>query len=181
MTQKRLQPSCVADVNPGQQPDCNRCGEQLSGWLLCAVPWTNLVENPTMMGFFQKPDCSQSQLPRQLHPSASSTLQVNSSPCAPPFFWSEKEHWKALLPGSTAFQIHFWCRTDLFGVAKKHVRLLEGEVCAIIIIIINRLSVPVGRNMFLKIQLTFKHSISQLRGGHQWVFTTGSLPALSRR
>lgn len=75
-----------------------------------------------------------------------------------------------------AFQIHYWCRTDLFGEAKKCVRLLEGEVCAIIMKA--GYQYLLAETMFLKIRLTFKHSISQLCGGHQWVFTMASLPVL---
>lgn len=80
----------MADVNPDQQPDRNRCGEELSGWLLCPGLWTNLMEKPTTLGFFQKPDCSQSQIPRQLHPSASSALQETPHPGPPPFFFCLK-------------------------------------------------------------------------------------------
>lgn len=57
-----------------------------------------------------------------------------------------------------AFQIHYWCRTDLFGVAKKCVRLLEGEVCAIIMKA--GYQYLLAETIFLKIQLTFKHGIS---------------------
>lgn len=64
-----------------------------------------------------------------------------------------------------------WC-------SKGACQLLEGEVCAVIMKA--GYQYLLAEAVFLKIQLTFKHSISQLCGGHQWVFTMYSLPVLSR-
>lgn len=62
-----------------------------------------------------------------------------------------------------------WC-------GKEGCQVAEGEVCAIIMKA--GYQYLLAETMFLKIQLTFKPSICQLRGGHQWVFTMGSLPVL---
>lgn len=103
---------------PCQQPICKYCGEQL----IAVLETTCMEKIPLLLAFFNgliAPGhrCQASSLhpPLQLHKeSLHHVLQVTP--------WSENACLKASVPSSIESQIHYQCRTDLFGVAKKWVR-----------------------------------------------------------
>lgn len=136
---------------PCQRPICKCCGEELYSYLLLAIDLPH-GKNFTAAGVFLKAWLlmvtgtklapSLQLCKKNLH----HVLQVTPL--------SENACLEASGPGTTESQSHYWCRTDLFGAAKKCVRQAEAEVCGTIVKTAYRYLL--AETTSLKIQLTFK-------------------------